>query len=102
MLFRFEDVYKAYGTDEVLSGVSFQINPGEKVGLVGRNGAGKTTIFRLLIGTLAALRPGQAGIFGAQIDSQELPDNGQIICATNLSIGLLTQNHRFVTGTTVL
>lgn len=83
MLFRFEDVHKAYGADEILRGVNFQINPGEKVGLVGRNGAGKTTIFRLLTG-------------------QEQPDRGQIVRATNLTIGLLEQQHRFVTGTTVL
>jgi ATP-binding cassette subfamily F protein 3 len=83
MLFRFEDVYKAYGADEILSGISFQINPGEKVGLVGRNGAGKTTIFRLLMG-------------------QEEVDRGQIVRANNLSLGLLAQQHRFVAGTTLL
>lgn len=83
MLFRFEDVHKSYGADEILSGITFQINPGEKVGLVGRNGAGKTTIFRLLLG-------------------QELPDKGQVIRANNLSIGLLAQQHRVVVGKTVL
>lgn len=83
MLFRFEDIYKSYATDKVLCGVSFQINPGEKVGLVGRNGAGKTTIFRLLLAT-------------------EQADQGQIFRTTNLSIGLLAQQHRVISGTTVL
>jgi len=83
MLFRFDQVYKSYGADEVLSGVTFQINPKEKVGLVGRNGAGKTTIFRLLMGV-------------------EVPDKGQVIRANNLSIGLLAQQHRSVTGKNVL
>ena len=50
MLFRLSDVKKSYAGTEVLRGVSFQINPGEKVGLVGRNGAGKTTVFRLITG----------------------------------------------------
>ena len=50
MLFRLEDVYKSYGAQTVLRGATFQINPGERVGLVGRNGAGKTTIFRLVTG----------------------------------------------------
>src|SRR5437763_1145437 len=50
MLFRLSDVYKSYGAQDVLRGVSLQINPAEHVGLVGRNGAGKTTIFRLVTG----------------------------------------------------
>ncbi|MFL6467480.1 MAG: ATP-binding cassette domain-containing protein, partial [Pyrinomonadaceae bacterium] len=51
MLFRLSDVKKSYGGDEILRGISFQINPSEKVGLVGRNGAGKTTVFRIITGT---------------------------------------------------
>src|SRR6185436_14823824 len=42
MLFRLFDVTKSYGAQEVLRGVTFQLNPGEHAGLVGRNGAGKT------------------------------------------------------------
>ena len=41
---------KSYGEKKVLSGVSFQINPGEIVGLIGRNGAGKTTILKSIAG----------------------------------------------------
>ena len=40
------------GTKVLLDGASVTINPGEKVGLVGRNGAGKSSLFRLLDGTL--------------------------------------------------
>ncbi len=40
------------GTKVLLDGASCTINPGEKVGLVGRNGAGKSSLFRLLDGTL--------------------------------------------------
>ena len=54
MLFRLSDVYKSYGTQDVLRGASLQINPGEHVGLVGRNGAGKSTIFRLVRGEESA------------------------------------------------
>ena len=50
MLFRLSEIYKSYSAREILRGTSFQINPSEKVGLVGRNGAGKTTIFRLITG----------------------------------------------------
>jgi ATPase subunit of ABC transporter with duplicated ATPase domains len=56
MLFRLTDVHKSYGAQDVLRGASLQINPGEHVGLVGRNGAGKTTIFRLVIGDETADR----------------------------------------------
>jgi ATP-binding cassette, subfamily F, member 3 len=102
MLFRFDDVHKAYGAAEILRGVTFQINPGEKVGLVGRNGAGKTTIFRLLIGTLASSRPDAIRGGDPLLHLDEHPDRGQIICSANLTLGLLAQQHRFVTGTTVL
>ena len=50
MLFRLSEIHKSFGAKDVLRGVSLQINPGEHVGLVGRNGAGKTTIFRLVTG----------------------------------------------------
>ena len=40
------------GTKVLLDGASATLNPGEKVGLVGRNGAGKSSLFRLLDGTL--------------------------------------------------
>ncbi|HEX8087683.1 MAG TPA: ATP-binding cassette domain-containing protein, partial [Blastocatellia bacterium] len=56
MLFRLEGVHKSYGAQDVLRGVTFQINPAERVGLVGRNGAGKTTIFRLVAGSEEADR----------------------------------------------
>ena len=36
----------------ILDGLSFQVDQGERVGLLGRNGAGKTTVFRLLTGQL--------------------------------------------------
>ncbi len=44
------DLGKSYGGTSVLAGASFALEPGEKVGLVGRNGVGKTTVLRLLAG----------------------------------------------------
>lgn len=82
VLFRFSDITKSYGGNEVLRGVSFQINPGEKVGLVGRNGAGKTTIFRLLTGA-------------------EAPDTGEVIKMNGLRSGVLDQHVDFEPGETV-
>jgi ATP-binding cassette subfamily F protein 3 len=82
MLFRLSDVKKSYGGDEILRGVSFQINPNEKVGLVGRNGAGKTTVFRIVTGT-------------------ETADSGDVVKMNGLKLGLLDQHVDFSSGETV-
>jgi ATP-binding cassette subfamily F protein 3 len=76
MLLRLDDVYKSYAATEVLRAVTFQINPRERVGLVGRNGAGKTTIFRLVTG-------------------QEETDRGEVVLLRGLRIGLLEQQPTF-------
>ena len=82
MLFRLSDVYKSYGAQDVLRGTGLQINPGEHVGLVGRNGAGKTTIFRLVTG-------------------EESADTGEVVRARGLKLGLLAQHVHFKAGSTV-
>src|ERR1700752_3940317 len=76
MLFRLDDVHKAYGAQAVLRGATFQVNPGERVGLVGRNGAGKTTIFRLVTG-------------------REEADRGEVVLLRGLRPGLLEQQPTF-------
>jgi ATP-binding cassette, subfamily F, member 3 len=76
MLFRLSDVYKSYGTQDVLRGLSLQINPNEKVGLVGRNGAGKSTVFRLIGG-------------------EESADTGDVIKARDVRLGFLAQHVEF-------
>jgi len=82
MLFRLSEVHKSYGTQDVLRGASLQVNPGEHVGLVGRNGAGKTTIFRLVRG-------------------EETADRGEVIRARGTKLGLLDQHVHFKPGSTV-
>jgi ATP-binding cassette subfamily F protein uup len=49
-LVNLENVGKAYGTTVVLDGVSLGIGDGERIGVVGRNGGGKTTLLRLVVG----------------------------------------------------
>ena len=44
-------VEKSFGDKALMSGVKFSIDDGEKVGLVGRNGVGKSTLFGILAGT---------------------------------------------------
>src|SRR5216684_1760206 len=82
MLFRLTDVYKSYGTQDVLRGATLQINPGEHVGLVGRNGAGKTTIFRL-------------------VDDEATPKRVEVVRARGLKLGLLSQLVHFEPSSTV-
>lgn len=52
----FANVRKQFGKQVLFTGASFQIDPGQKVGLVGANGSGKTTLFRMLEGTEEADR----------------------------------------------
>lgn len=82
MLFRLSEITKSYGGNEILRGVSFQVNVNEKVGLVGRNGAGKTTVFRILTG-------------------KESADSGDVIKMNGLKLGLLDQHVDFDSGDTV-
>ena len=75
---------KSYGTGHtsqlLLDNVSFNINSGERIGLVGRNGHGKTTLLRLISG-------------------EETPDSGAITLPKNYIIGYLQQNIRFIRDT---
>jgi len=81
-LLSLEDVKKHYASQEVLSGASLKIDPGEKVGIVGRNGGGKTTLFRLIMG-------------------REAPDWGRIVVRKGTDVGFVEQRPSFEAGITV-
>ncbi len=71
------------GGNDIISHVSFQLNPGDKVGLIGRNGIGKSTLLKAITG---------------QID----PAEGQISILKGHKIGYLKQDIDFEDGATVL
>jgi len=82
---RFADVHRHFGTQPVLRGLSLAVAPGEVYAFLGRNGAGKTTALRILLGFLAPHR-GRAWILGQ--DSQRLGP------AQRARIGYVGEGHR--------
>lgn len=74
---KLEDVTKAYGNHEVLKGVNMQVNRGDIYGLIGRNGAGKTTIFKMILG-LSEVNSGTVSINGS-VNRKELYKNREKI-----------------------
>ncbi len=78
-----EDLYHNYGERTALCGISFTVGQGEIFGLLGPNGGGKTTLFRIL-STLICPTEGRVHIFG--LDIFENPD------AIRRRIGVVFQN----------
>jgi ATP-binding cassette subfamily F protein 3 len=77
------NISKSYGIKPILSGVSFTIKPGERIGLVGPNGCGKTTLMRILNG-------------------DESADHGSVrTTPSDLRVGYLPQGLEFRTEETI-
>src|SRR6267154_1467490 len=76
-------ISKQYGRQILFVDASFQLNPGEKVGLVGPNGSGKTTIFRMITG-------------------EETPDEGDVSVPKKLTVGYFRQDVEEMSGRSVL
>jgi ATPase subunit of ABC transporter with duplicated ATPase domains len=79
----FSNINKQYGKQLVFVDASFQLNPGEKVGLVGPNGSGKTTLFRMVV-------------------REESPDEGEVSVPKKLTIGYFRQDVEEMRGRPVL
>jgi len=67
MILELKNIYKSFGEKQVLTGVSFQAEGGKAFGLLGRNGAGKTTSIRILMDVFPA-NSGEVLIDGKPID----------------------------------
>lgn len=77
-----KDIKKSYGIRDVLKNVTFSINEGDKVGIIGGNGEGKSTLFKILTKDLSY-------------------DNGEIFLDKNKSLGYLSQNITLDMNTTI-
>ncbi|MFH0977393.1 MAG: ABC-F family ATP-binding cassette domain-containing protein [Spirochaetota bacterium] len=75
-----ENLTKSFGAQTLFDNISFKINARERVGLVGRNGHGKTTLFRLITG-------------------DEHPDSGSVIIPKHYRIGYVKQDIAFTEST---
>jgi branched-chain amino acid transport system ATP-binding protein len=69
MLLEASQIRSGYATGDVLQGVSIAVSPGEIVGVLGRNGVGKTTLLRTLIGLLPA-RSGSVLLHGRDVTGE--------------------------------
>ena len=74
-MLKMENVSKSYNGKDVLNDISFSIDEGEKAGIIGLNGIGKTTLLRI-------------------IANEEKPDSGKIIKDKNSLIGYFKQEFK--------
>lgn len=77
-----ESISLAFGERAVLSGISLNVQQGERVALLGRNGAGKTSLLRVLTGEL-------------------IPDEGEVWREEGLRVEVLAQHHAYAEGVRV-
>jgi len=75
-------VSKRYGAQPILEDLSFGLMQGEKVGLIGRNGTGKSTLFKLL-------------------SQEEMPDSGEVVITQGLRVARLAQDPHFAPDATI-
>ena len=67
----------SFGSDELFSGVSFALNEGDRLGIIGVNGCGKSTLFKLILGEYE-------------------PDEGNVFIAKDKTVGILKQDGAFL------
>jgi branched-chain amino acid transport system ATP-binding protein len=89
-----EDIHTYYGDSYILQGLSLELEPGEVVAVLGRNGVGKTTLVRSIIG-LTPPRRGRISFKGADIT--RLP----AYRIARMGIGLVPQGRRIFRSLTV-
>lgn len=82
-MIKFENVTFSYGEHTVLDNVSFEINEGEQVGLIGANGAGKSTIMKAALGLISC---------GGEITIDSMPMERENLPAIRKALGYVLQD----------
>lgn len=82
MILACKNISKTFGTDEILSHVSFHINEHEKAAIIGNNGAGKSTLLKIIMKELSC-------------------DEGEIIISRNTTVGYLSQHQELSSERTI-
>ena len=65
-MLKLENVHTYYGKSHILQGISLEVRPGELVGILGRNGVGKTTTLKSILG-LVPPRAGSVSFYGTEL-----------------------------------
>ena len=93
-----KNIWKSFGTLEVLKGVNLQVKKGEIVAIIGKSGAGKTTLLQI-IGTLDRPTKGQVLIDGTDVFAMKDKD---LAAFRNKHIGFIFQFHQLLPEFTAL
>jgi len=93
-MLKVDDIHTYYGDSYILQGLSLQINAGEVVAVLGRNGVGKTTLVRSVIGLTP---PREGRIVFKEVDITRLPAHR----IARMGIGLVPQGRRIFASLTV-
>lgn len=94
MILEVNDIYTSYGLSQILFGVSLKVDEGEVVSLLGRNGVGKTTTLRSIMG----LTPPKSGFI--KWKSKEIVGKSSYQIA-RLGIGFVPEDRRIFSDLTV-
>ncbi len=81
-MIQFKDVFLEFGDVPIFNGINFSINDGDKIALVGLNGSGKSTIFKLIMGTI-------------------LPTDGEVVRSEKYTVGCVSQYFNYTKSTVI-
>jgi len=81
-MIKIENISKTYGSKQVLQNISFNVQKGEPFSIIGRNGAGKSTTIKIMLGLLS-------------------PDSGKVVVDKDITVGYLPEDRGLYTESTV-